>query len=101
MSILTTHTMRLLPDVARSTTFDNFSKPSGSVVKVIKLTMDPDRDQDLIEFFDGIPKGLVAHAVRKALRGGMNLGRAVASSTEDSTAAGTLDDMLGAWQQGQ
>lgn len=70
---------------------------SDSVVKTIKLTLDPMTDTDLIEFFDAVPRGRISHAVKAALRGGMDKGKAVAGSNESGAAANLLDDMLGAW----
>jgi hypothetical protein len=65
---------------------------------VLKLTLRPGPDDDLIQFFVNIPRGRRAEAVKAVLRGG-NLadGLALAQATE---VAGQSDmiDALGEWE---
>ena len=64
---------------------------------VLKLTLRPGPDDDLIRFFDSIPHGRRAEAVKAALRGG-NLadGLAIAHATEVSGQSDVID-ALGEW----
>ncbi len=43
------------------------------IKKLIKLTLHPGEDDDLIAWFDGLPDNLRAAAVKAALRGGAAL----------------------------
>ena len=64
---------------------------------VLKLTLRPGRDDELIRFFDRNPHGRRAEAVKAALRGG-NLadGLAIAQATEVSGQSDMID-ALGEW----
>jgi hypothetical protein len=62
-----------------------------------QLLLRPGRDDDLIQFFESIPPGRRAEAVKAALRGG-NLadGLAIAQATEVSGQSDMID-ALGEW----
>jgi hypothetical protein len=64
---------------------------------VLKLTLRPGPDDDLIQFFENIPRGRRAEAVKATLRGG-NLadGLAIAQATEVSGQSEMID-ALGEW----
>lgn len=61
------------------------------IKKLIKLTLHPGEDDDLIAWFDGLPDNLRAAAVKARLRGGTALS---AASTDDDNSTSALDNLL-------
>jgi hypothetical protein len=63
----------------------------------MKFVLRPGRDEDLIQFFENVPHGRRAEAVKAVLRGG-NLadGLAIAQATEVSGQSDMID-ALGEW----
>ncbi len=63
----------------------------------VRMVLRPGRDDDLIQFFESIPPGRRAEAVKATLRGG-NLadGLAIAQATEVSGQSDMID-ALGEW----
>lgn len=61
------------------------------IVELVKLTLHPGEDDDLIEWFNGLPDGLRAASVKAALRGGASLATA-SDDNDDLTSA--LDNLM-------
>ena len=64
---------------------------------VLTLTLRPGRDDDLIQFFESVPRGRRAEAVKATMRGGnLTDGLAIAQATEVSGQSEIID-ALGEW----
>jgi len=73
-------------------------KPAPTKIYHVKFRLRPGRDNDLIRFFDSIPRGRRTQAVIAALRGGdLAAGLAMGQATEVADDAELIDGP-GAWE---
>ncbi len=47
-------------------------RPCGTMVVTVRITLQPGRDDDLIELIESTPKGALAAVIREAMRSGTN-----------------------------
>lgn len=47
-------------------------RPRGTMVVTVRITLQPGRDDDLIELIDNTPKGALSAVIREAMRSGTN-----------------------------
>jgi hypothetical protein len=49
-----------------------FIRPHGTMVVTVRVTLQPGRDDDLIELIENTPKGALSAVIREAMRSGTN-----------------------------
>ena len=49
-----------------------FIRPRGTMVVTVRITLQPGRDDDLIELIEKTPKGALSAVIREAMRSGTN-----------------------------
>jgi len=49
-----------------------FIRPHGTMVVTVRITLQPGRDDDLIELIENTPKGALSAVIREAMRSGTN-----------------------------
>jgi hypothetical protein len=47
-------------------------RPRGTMVVTVRITLQPGRDDDLIELIENTPKGALSAVIREAMRSGTN-----------------------------
>ncbi|GAB1472061.1 hypothetical protein MASR2M66_29390 [Chloroflexota bacterium] len=47
-------------------------RPRGTMVVTVRITLQPGRDDDLIELIEKTPKGALSAVIREAMRSGTN-----------------------------
>ena len=69
------------------------SKPDGTLVVTIRLTLRPDRDDDLIAIIRASPRRGLAATVREAMRSGIRQNGVAAEPMNDSDLSGLGMDL--------
>ena len=67
------------------------ARAAGATVVYVKMRLYPGEDDDLIAFLQGIPKGLLAASIKRALRDGVQGDTPVAQGDELFS---LLDDLV-------